>query len=158
MVERAIAARAETFQALGESDEKFRKRRNDAAATVVETPGIGGEVAGALCDFFEERHNVEVLDDLADAGVSPADVVWETRQSPVSGKTLVFTGSLETLSRDEAKAQAEALGAKVAGSISARTDLLIAGPGAGSKLKKAQELGIRVIDEAGWNEIVTAAG
>jgi DNA ligase (NAD+) len=84
--------------------------------------------------------------------------VSQIRESQVSGKTLVFTGSLETISRDEAKAQAEALGARVAGSVSAKTDLVIAGPGAGSKLKKAAELGVRVIDEAGWAEIVATAG
>jgi len=158
MIGRAIEARSAVAQALGESEEKFRKRRNEAAAAIVETPGIGGEVAGALCDFFEEPHNIEAVDDLLAAGVAPRDVVWETRQSPVSGKTLVFTGSLEALSRDEAKAQAEKLGAKVAGSVSAKTDLLIAGPGAGSKLKKAQELGIETIDEAGWLKIVSEAG
>jgi DNA ligase (NAD+) len=156
-MEQAIASRNAQSQALGESDEKYRKRRNDAAAALIETSGIGGEVAGALCDFFEEEHNRAVLADLSDAGVAPADVVWETKESPVTGKTLVFTGSLETLSRDEAKAQAEKLGAKVAGSVSAKTDLLIAGPGAGSKLKKAQELGIEVIDEAAWNALVAAA-
>jgi DNA ligase (NAD+) len=70
---------------------------------------------------------------------------------------VVFTGTLETMSRDEAKAQAEALGAKVSGSVSARTDLVVAGTAAGSKLKKAAELGIRVVDEMGWQAIVNAA-
>ena len=95
-------------------------------------------------------------DDLL-AEVAPPPFVVEARDSEVSGKTVVFTGSLETLSRDEAKAQAESLGARVSGSVSAKTDLIVAGPGAGSKLKKAAELGIRVIDEAAWNAIVTAA-
>jgi len=95
-----------------------------------------------------------VWDDLL-SEVSPPDYVVETRESAVAGKTVVFTGALETMSRDEAKAQA---GARSAGSVSARTDLVVAGPGAGSKLKKAQELGIEVIDEAAWAEIVKAAG
>src|SRR5690606_41497201 len=84
--------------------------------------------------------------------------VVETRESEVSGQTVVFTGKLETMSRDEAKAQAEKLGAKAAGSVSAKTDLVVAGPGAGSKLKQAAALGIRVIDEAEWAKIVEAAG
>jgi DNA ligase (NAD+) len=158
MIEAALKVRADMAPVLGEPQRKFLQRRDKAVVAAVETPGIGPEVADALLDFFEEPHNREVLDNLLAAGVEPQDVVWETKESPVTGKTLVFTGSLETLSRDEAKAQAEALGAKVAGSVSAKTDLVIAGPGAGSKLKKAAELGVEVIDEAGWNALVAAAG
>jgi DNA ligase (NAD+) len=158
MIEGALKVRRETAPIEGEDERKFLQRRDKAVVEAVETPNIGPEVANALLDFFEEEHNREVLDDLLAAGVRPAEVIWETKASPVSGKTLVFTGSLETLSRDEAKAQAEKLGAKVAGSVSAKTDLVIAGPGAGSKLKKAAELGIEVIDEAKWNEIAAGAG
>ncbi|HEV2078471.1 MAG TPA: NAD-dependent DNA ligase LigA [Allosphingosinicella sp.] len=129
----------------------------EALADLVCIEGVGPAVAQAVVDFFAEPHNLEVVDDLL-SEVSPRPFRVETVESPVSGKTLVFTGSLETLSRDEAKAQAEALGAKVSGSVSAKTDLLIAGPGAGSKLEKAAELGVEVIDEARWNAIVASAG
>ncbi|MBY0519543.1 MAG: NAD-dependent DNA ligase LigA, partial [Sphingomonas sp.] len=127
-----------------------------ALADIVSVEGIGPVVAQALVDFFAEPHNREAWADLL-GEVAPPAFLSLVRESPVTGKTLVFTGSLETLSRDEAKAQAEALGAKVAGSVSAKTDLIVAGPGAGSKLKKAAELGIEVIDEAGWRAIVAAA-
>ena len=119
--------------------------------------GIGPTVVKSLRDFFHEEHNREIWDDLLSA-VTLSPLVIETRESAVSGKTVVFTGKLETTSRDEAKAQAEALGAKASGSVSAKTDLVVAGPGAGSKAKKAAELGIEVIDEAAWAEIVQAAG
>ncbi len=119
--------------------------------------GVGPVVVEALGDFFHEEHNRSVWDDLL-SEVAPPPYVVETQASAVSGKTVVFTGKLETMSRDEAKAQAERLGAKSAGSVSAKTDLVVAGPGAGSKLKKAAELGIEVIDEAQWAEIVKAAG
>jgi DNA ligase (NAD+) len=158
MIEAALKVRREIEPIEGEEERKLLQRRDKAVVEAIETPNIGPEVANALLDFFEEAHNREVLDDLLAAGVRPADVVWETKASPVSGKTLVFTGSLETLSRDEAKAQAEKLGAKVAGSVSARTDLVVYGPGAGSKLKKAAELGIETIDEAAWNALVKEAG
>jgi len=110
-----------------------------------------------LVDFFAEPHNREAWDDLL-SECHPVAFVHEVRESEVSGKTVVFTGTLETMSRDEAKAQAEGLGARVSGSVSAKTDLVVAGPGAGSKEKKAKELGVRVIDEAEWNRIVAAAG
>ena len=156
MVDAALKVRAETVPALGEPDRKFELRRQRAIVAAIDTPQIGPEVADALLDFFAEAHNREVVDDLL-SEVTPADTVHQTRESKVTGQTLVFTGTLETLSRDEAKAQAEALGARVSGSVSAKTDLVIAGPGAGSKLKKAQDLGIRVIDEAEWNALVAAS-
>jgi DNA ligase (NAD+) len=118
--------------------------------------GVGPVVAEALVDFFHEAHNREALDDLL-SEVSPAPFVSDAKQTEWSGKTIVFTGSLETMSRDEAKAQAERLGARAAGSVSAKTDLVVAGPGAGSKLKKAEELGIRVVNEAEWAQIVAEA-
>lgn len=146
-------------QAEGESDGKFTTRRVEAFKAILEVraDGIGPAVAEALADFFHEPHNRELWDDLL-SEVSPPLYVVETRESEVSGMTVVFTGKLETMSRDEAKAQAEALGAKAAGSVSAKTDLVVAGPGAGSKLKQASALGIRVIDEAEWATIVAAAG
>ena len=119
--------------------------------------GIGSAVIESLRDFFHEPHNVATWEDLL-SEVSPPPFVVATRASEVSGQTVVFTGKLETMSRDEAKAQAEAMGAKAAGSVSAKTDLVVAGPGAGSKLKQAAALGIRVIDEAEWAAIVAAAG
>ena len=143
----------------GESDGRYAARKLDAIKAILEVraDGIGPAVAEALGDFFHEQHNRALWDDLL-SQVSPPPYVVETRDSEVSGKTVVFTGKLETMSRDEAKAQAEALGAKAAGSVSAKTDLVVAGPGAGSKLKQAAALGIRVIDEAEWAAIVAAAG
>jgi DNA ligase (NAD+) len=128
----------------------------EAEAELTQIDGIGPAVVQALHDFFHEDHNVAVWDDLLNE-VSPPDYIVEVRSSSVFGKTVVFTGALETMSRDEAKAQAEALGAKASGSVSAKTDLVVAGPGAGSKLKKATELGIEVIDEAAWADIVASA-
>ncbi len=99
-----------------------------------------------------------MLDDLArEVTVLDYEAPAQRAASPLAGKTIVFTGALEQMSRDEAKAQAEALGAKVAVSVSAKTDLVVAGPGAGSKLKKAAELGIEVIDEAAWLKMVAEA-
>lgn len=146
-------------QGEGESEGKFVARKMDAIKAILEVraDGIGPAVAEALTDFFHEPHNRDLWNDLL-SEVSPPPYVVETRESEVSGMTVVFTGKLETMSRDEAKAQAEALGAKAAGSVSAKTDLVVAGPGAGSKLKQASTLGIRVIDEAEWAEIVAAAG
>ena len=146
-----------TLPALRTAAEAARAGDEDAVHHFGLIDGVGPSVVAALGDFFHEAHNRTAWDDLL-AEVSPPPFAVASRASAVSGKTLVFTGTLETLSRDEAKAQAEALGARVAGAVSAKTDLVIAGPGAGSKLKKAAALGIAVIDEAAWGEIVAAAG
>ncbi|MEO1220616.1 MAG: NAD-dependent DNA ligase LigA [Pseudomonadota bacterium] len=136
--------------------EKARAGDEDAASELTAIDGIGPSLVEALGDFFHEPHNVSVWEDLLSL-VNPPRYEVEVVESRVAGKTIVFTGKLETMSRDEAKAQAERLGAKASGSVSAKTDMLVAGPGAGSKLKKAQELGIEVLDEAGWADIVAAA-
>jgi DNA ligase (NAD+) len=150
-----------TLPALREAAETARAGDGDIARNAFEEltsiEGVGPVVVEALGDFFHEEHNRAVWDDLL-SEVDPPRYEVETKESPVSGKTVVFTGKLETMSRDEAKAQAERLGAKAASVVSTKTDLVVAGPGAGSKLKKAAELGIAVIDEAGWAEIVSAAG
>ena len=154
---RDLMKRFAALPALRAAAEAARAGESEAAAELSSIEGVGPAVVMALGDFFHEPHNVAGWEDLL-SEVSPPPYVVETRDSPVAGKTVVFTGKLETMSRDEAKAQAEALGARAAGSVSAKTDLVVAGPGAGSKLKQAAALGIEVIDEAAWAEIVKAAG
>ena len=117
--------------------------------------GVGATVANALKAFFAEPSNLDVWNRLLEQ-VTPTPPEQASSDSPVAGKTVVFTGSLERMTRDEAKAMAERLGAKVSGSVSKKTDLLVAGPGAGSKLKKATELEVETIDEDGWFELVGA--
>lgn len=140
--------------------EKFRDTALAAAhhenghALFPEIGGIGETVFSSIMAFFANERNVAALDDLL-AQVRPRPyIVTISADSVVAGKTVVFTGALEKMTRSEAKAMAERLGAKVAGSVSSQTDILVAGPGAGSKLKKAEELGIEVITEDEWFERV----
>jgi DNA ligase (NAD+) len=116
--------------------------------------GIGGVVAEAIRDFFDEKHNVKALDRLLE-WLTVTPMAPPSKTSPVSGKTVVFTGTLEKMTRQEAKARAEALGAKVSGSVSAKTDIVVAGPGAGSKLKEAQKHNVQVLDEDAWLELIS---
>jgi DNA ligase (NAD+) len=127
----------------------------DAVNRLTAVNGIGVVVAEALIDFFAEPHNQATVAALL-AEVSPQPLP-EVKQTGLSGKTIVFTGSLEKFTREAAEAQAELLGAKTSGSVSSKTSLLVAGPGAGSKLAKAQALGIQVVDEDGWLALVAAA-
>ncbi len=116
--------------------------------------GIGEVVARAIVEFYKEPRNIEVIGRLLDE-VTPQEAEQPvTTGSPVIGKTVVFTGSLEKFTREEAKARAESLGAKVAGSVSKKTDIVVAGPGAGSKLEKARELGVQTMDEDEWLALI----
>ncbi|MGL5447396.1 MAG: NAD-dependent DNA ligase LigA [Rhabdaerophilum sp.] len=125
----------------------------EAIADMQALDQIGEAVTGALAEFFGRADAVAIVDRLAaELTILPAEK--PAAESPVAGKTVVFTGSLEKMTRDEAKARAESLGAKVAGSVSKKTDLVIAGPGAGSKLEKATELGVKVISEDDWLALI----
>ena len=125
------------------------KLRDATADELTAIEGIGPVVAGSITDFFGEEHNREVVTALL-AEVTPEAPEAVATDSPVAGKTIVFTGALERMSRDEAKAMAEGLGAKVSGSVSKKTDLVVAGPGAGSKLADARKHNVEVIDEDEW--------
>ena len=114
---------------------------------------MGQAALGALAGFFEADGNVTIVDNLT-AHLNIQDAEAPTSDSPVAGKTVVFTGKLERFSRDEAKARAQSLGAKVSGSVSKKTDYLVAGPGAGSKLKKAEAAGVKVLTEDEWLELI----
>ena len=121
-------------------------------ADLISVDGMGEAAAGALVDFFNAPNNADMIANLiAPTGpVKIIDAEAPSQDSPVSGKIVVFTGKLEKFSRDEAKAKAQSLGAKVSGSVSTKTDFLVAGLGAGSKLKKATELGVKTLTEDEW--------
>ena len=150
--ETTAAVLARTFSTMEELIRvgKETAKAEDPHTVFPSVNGIGDTVIGALRDFFGNERNDDVLDALLGQVRPKPYVVTVSADSEVAGKTIVFTGSLEKMTRSEAKAMAERLGAKVAGSVSAKTDLVVAGPGAGSKLKVASELGIEVIDEDTW--------
>ena len=149
---RTLARHCETFTAFRAAMEALASGDEAVRADLESIDGSGATVTEALTAFFSEPHNVEALDALA-AELNVEDEVVATTTSPIAGKAVVFTGSLEAMTRDEAKTRAEVLGARVVGSISKKTDIVVAGPGAGSKLKKAQDLGLTVWDEAAWLEV-----
>jgi DNA ligase (NAD+) len=131
-------------------------REGEAFADLDAIGGIGTTVAEALADFFAEPHNVKVVDELLKhVNVRPVEKVEHV--SPLAGRTVVFTGTLERMTRSEAKATAERLGAKVSGSVSKNTDYVVAGPGAGVKLKDARKLGVTVLKEDEWLQLVGEA-
>ncbi|MGE7368234.1 NAD-dependent DNA ligase LigA [Neorhizobium sp. NPDC001467] len=143
-----------TYEALERSMKAAADLSGDAWQDLNNIEGIGEIVARAIVEFFKEKRNIDVIERLL-AEVVPQDAEQATASgSPITGKTVVFTGSLEKFTRDEAKARAESLGAKVAGSVSKKTDYVVAGPGAGSKLDKARELGVEVMSEDAWLNLI----
>ena len=145
----SLPAMMQAAQAMAAGDE--------AARNEIETlDGVGKALVDALIGFFASQDNCAAVSALVEAGVSPTAPEEIATDTPVAGKTIVFTGTLEKMTRAEAKARAEALGAKVVGSVSAKTDILVAGPGAGSKLTKATELGVEVLTEDQWVELAQA--
>ncbi len=142
-----------TFAAFADAAQTAADRDSEAWAELLGIDGIGETAAEAITQFFAEEHNRQEIARLL-VEVTPQAAEEAAADTPVAGKTVVFTGALEKMTREEAKAMAERLGAKVSGSVSKKTDLLVAGPGAGSKLKKAKELGIEVIDEDDWFKLV----
>ncbi len=128
----------------------------ESEALLMSIDGIGGAAVNSLKAFASEPHNQDMLKELL-GEITVLDGEPPSSESPVSGKTVVFTGTLEAMTRDEAKARAASLGAKVSGSVSGKTDILVAGPGAGSKLKKAEALDVTVMSEAEWLAFIDVA-
>ena len=152
----ALAARYEHWDALVEDLKAAASGRpGPGFRDLASIDGMGEVSAQALISFYDEAHNRDMLDALLQE-VSPNAVAAPSSDSEVAGKTVVFTGTLERMTRDEAKAQATGLGAKVSGSVSGKTDYLVAGPGAGSKLTKAQSLGVTVLTEDEWLVMIGA--
>ncbi|MEO0548119.1 MAG: NAD-dependent DNA ligase LigA, partial [Pseudomonadota bacterium] len=136
-----------------DKDTRKKALADPTVAELLSIDGLGETAAIALLTFLHDANNRRVVDALLEnIDVQPMEVAQS--DSPVAGKTVVFTGTLERMTRDEAKAMAERFGAKVSGSVSAKTDLLVAGPKAGSKLKKATDLGVETIDEDAWFDLV----
>jgi DNA ligase (NAD+) len=136
---------------------KIAQGEEEARADMDNIDQIGETVVDAVGAYFGESHNRAAVDRLVKQMRRILDAEKPKRDSPIAGKTVVFTGSLEKMTRDEAKATAERLGAKAAGSVSKKTDYVVAGPGAGSKLAEAEKLGVKVLSEDEWLKLIGKA-
>ena len=154
---RLLARHYHSLKSWREAMVQAAKGDAEARAELENINGVGPKVAEAILEFFAEEHNLEALGDLAALLEVEDAAAAAGAGSPLSGKTVVFTGSLEHMTRAEAKATAEALGAKVAGSVSGKTDYVVVGLDAGSKARKATELGITTLSEAEWQELAGRA-
>ncbi|HEY9361111.1 MAG TPA: NAD-dependent DNA ligase LigA, partial [Xanthobacteraceae bacterium] len=150
---RALARGYGSWPAFHEACRRIAASDAETRAEMDNLDQIGETVIDSIAAYFGEKHNRDIVERLT-AQVKILDAEKPTSDSAVAGKTVVFTGSLEKMTRDEAKAMAERLGAKVAGSVSQKTDFVVAGPGAGSKLGKAKDLGVAVLSEDEWFDLV----
>jgi DNA ligase (NAD+) len=149
----ALARGYGSWDAFHEACLKVVKQDEEAIAEMDALDQIGDTVIKAIAAYFGEDHNRGIVERLTKQ-VTIVDAAKPKSNSPIAGKTVVFTGSLEKMTRDEAKATAERLGAKAAGSVSKKTDYLVAGPGAGSKLKEAEKHGVKVLTEDEWLQLI----
>jgi DNA ligase (NAD+) len=150
---RTLARHYGTLEAWREAMLKLAAGDEETLAELDNVDRVGGTLTEELAEFFKEPHNLAVVDDLAGELDVEAAAAPPRRASPIAGKTIVFTGTLAGMTRHEAKARAEELGAKVTGSVSRSTDFVVAGEESGSKLKKAEELGVRILSEPEWLEM-----
>jgi len=150
---RALARGYGSWQAVHDACVEVAKRDAETRAEMDNLEQIGDTVIDSIAAYFGEKDNRDIVERLT-AQVKILDAEKPASDSAIAGKTVVFTGALEKMTRDEAKAMAERLGAKVAGSVSQKTDYVVAGPGAGSKLGKAKDLGVAVLSEDEWFDLV----
>lgn len=160
---RLLARKYLTLRNWRSSMEAARVKSTEAYAELLAINGIGPNMIEDILDFFAEPHNREILDKLTVADgdktalITVVDFEGPTVTSPLAGKIVVFTGAMQSMSRNEAKTRAEALGANVAGSVSKKTDFVVVGPGAGAKEKKARELGLTILSEEQWLEMLRSS-
>jgi DNA ligase (NAD+) len=152
----ALARGYGSWQAFHDASAKVAKGDEETKQEMDALDQIGDTVIEAIADYFGESHNRKLVERLVEQ-VEILDAERPKTDTPVAGKTVVFTGSLEKMTRDEAKAMAERLGAKVAGSVSKKTDYVVAGPGAGSKLAEAKKHGVKTLSEDEWFKLVGAS-
>lgn len=145
---KSIASHFGTLEAISQADEE----------ALISVPDVGPVVSGHIRSFFDQKHNMETLEALKSAGVQWQEEEITASEKPLKGETWVLTGSLSTMTRDDAKAHLESLGAKVAGSVSAKTSCVVAGEAAGSKLAKAEKLGVPVLDDSAFIEFLSGHG
>lgn len=153
---RLLARRYKTLEGFRDAILSMCEGHEASKEELASIDGVGNTMVESLLTFFAEPHNLDIINGLINVGVAPVSLPEAESNTPISGKIVVFTGTLTRMTRAEAKARAEMMGAKVSGSVSEKTDILVAGESSGSKLKKAEELGIEILTEDEWLDIAAS--